>query len=472
MENTIAANQGMKRLSRPTYMCIVYGLGKLLFAMMTCCELYYFSAFLTDSAMLSAALVATIMSVTSIVDFILSFFIGVFIETIRMPWGKYRSWLLVAPPLVLVLYILMFTRVSSNDTVSAVVIILSFILSHLIWSIGEAAINSMSLVMTDDAGERARLSVWLGRGSMGNTLIFGLIATPILGFFNSMSAGSGFAGLAGVMGVIYLIGFWWLFFATKGCEETKKDRMEQKQAPVKQKSNLGSGVVAVFTNRHLLVTMICIAATFCYMITQSSSMFYYFTYTFGGSWISYMGLLVTLISCGRLVGSVFVPALLKLFKGNKQMVYVFGFFGIALFSFLAYILNPTPMVAMALILISSLFGSCPLAMWLGLYQDCAVYSEYKTKKDVKGFIMSLSVMPVKLGITIRSVVVSSFLVSMGYSATATDTSAYPDSFRALYLLIPAIICVIAGVLHLIIYRLPEKEVVRMQGEIAGRKVSA
>lgn len=468
METTTAT----KRLKNPTYMCVVYGVGKLMFAMMTCCELYYFAAFLTDSAMLSTALVAAIMSITSIVDFVLSFFIGVFLETIRMPWGKYRSWLLVAPPIVTVLYMLMFMRVGSNEMVSAVVIIVAFILSHLIWSIGEAAINSMSLVMTDDLGERARLSVWLGRGSMGNTLIFGLVATPIMGAVNAMSGGTfGFAGLALVMGLLYLLGYWLLFFSTRGCEVTNKE-LRASRSP-KQKSNLGPAIKSAFTNPHLLVTMFCVAATYCYMIGQSGSMFYYFTYTFGGGAImAYMGIFITLISCGRLVGSVFVPALLKLCKGNKQLVYVIGFFGIALFSLLPYLLNPAPVVAMVLILIGTLFGSCPLAMWLGLYQDCAVYSEYKSGKDVKGFIMSLSVMPVKLGITVKSFIISSFLLAINYSATATDTVAYPDAFRALFLLVPTIICVVAGILHLVIYRLPEKKVAEMQKEIDQRKAEA
>ncbi|HWS43114.1 MAG TPA: MFS transporter [Pseudoflavonifractor sp.] len=467
MENTTA----IKRLKNPNYMCVVYGVGKLLFAMMTCCELYYFSAFLTDSALLATALVASILSITSVVDFVLSFFIGVFLETIRLPWGKYRSWLLVAPPIVTVLYMLMFTRVSDNETVAAAVIIVAFILSHLIWSIGEASINSMSLVMTDDLDERARLSVWLGRGSMGNTLIFGLVATPIMSFINGLTDGKlGFAGLALVMGFLYLVGYWWLFFATRGCEETSKDRRAAKQP--KQKSNLGPAIKSAFTNRHLLVTMFCIAATYCYMIGQSGSMFYYFTYTFGGTWITYMGIFVTLISCGRLVGSIFVPALLKLCKGNKQMVYIIGFFGVALFDLLPYLLNPVPTVAMVLILIGTLFGACPLAMWLGLYQDCAVYSEYKSGKDVKGFIMSLSVMPVKLGITVKSFIISAFLLGIGYSATAADTAAYPDSFRALFLLVPTVICVAAGVLHLLIYRLPETKVAEMQAAIDQRRANA
>ena len=462
----------MKRLKNPTYQCVVLGVAKLLFAMMTCCELYYFSAFMTDSAMLATTLVALVLSVTSIIDFVLSFFIGVFLESIHLPWGKYRSWLLIAPPIVTVLYAIMFTRVSANDTVSAVVMIIAFALSHVIWSLGEACCNSMPLIMTDDLKERTRLSVWLGRGSMGNTLLFGLLATPIIGAAGSVFGKSrGFMGLALVMGLIYLAGFWWLFFATKDCAEVAPAR-DGIKAP-KQKSNLGAAFKYSFSNPNLLVMIFCVAATYCYMIGQSGSMYYYFTYTFGGGAImAYMGTTITLISVCRLVGSLVVPALLKAFKDSKKSVMVFGFVGIAVFFLLAYVLNPKPLVAIVLILIGALFGSCPLAVWIGMYQDCAVQSEYKAGKDVKGFVMSLSILPVKLGIMVKSFIISAFLVSVNYSATATDTSAYPDKFRTLFLLVPAVICLLAAVVNLLGYRLNEAKVAEMQGEITSRKAAA
>ena len=203
------------------------------------------------------------------------------------------------------------------------------------------------------------------------------------------------------------------------------------------------------------------------MITQSASMFYYFNFTLGGSVLGIMSLVISLISAGRLIGSfVIVPPTMKLFKGNKQRSLVFGFFVMGAIYIAGYILRPSPYAAIALILIASLFGSLPLAMWQGLFSDSAVYSEYKAGKDVKGFVMSLSVMPVKLGITVKSFIVSAVLVSVNYSADAVDTTAYPDAFALLYLLVPAVVCIVVAVVHLLVYRLNEEKVAEMQKEIA------
>lgn len=459
----------VKRMEKPGYMNFVYFIAKVLFAMLTLCELYYFSAFLTDSALLAAGLVAVILSITSTVDLIMSFFLGAIMEVIRLPWGKYRSWLLICPPIVTATHMLMFSKIGSNDTVSAVIIVIGFIVSHLFWSIGEAALNAMPLVMTDDLKQRADLSVWGGRGSMANTLIFGFLAPPLLTLFNNVTGSSVWAYcLTGVVfSLIYWFGFWWLYRATEGCEETFKDTPKESR---KRETDLVTAVKSVLTNRHLIGMIIDIACTFCYMILQSSTMYYFFTYALGGgSLFAYMGIYISSISIVKLVGSILVPWYLKIFKGSKRAVYLLGFTGYAIFSLIAYVLNPAPIATLVLVLIGHFFGCTSLAMQLGLFQDCAVYSEYKSGKDVKGFVMALMNMPVKIGILVKNSIISSTLVRIGYSAVATDTSAYGPAFNRLFLFTPALICIIAVVVNLVLYGLNEEKVSEMQAEINARK---
>lgn len=188
--------------------------------------------------------------------------------------------------------------------------------------------------------------------------------------------------------------------------------------------------------------------------------------------IAFMGTFVSLNSVARLGGSVLVPFYLKLFGGNKRKVYLSGFIAVAVCSLLAYILPLPPVGTIVVILIGHFLGAGILAMQLGLYMDCAVYSEYKTGKDVKGFVMTLTVLPVKLGITVKNFIVSAALVSIGYSATATDTSSYAASFNSIFLLIPAVVCALAVVVHLIGYHLNEEKVAQMQSEIETRKAAA
>lgn len=463
-----------KKMQRPMYMNIVYCLAKALFAMVTSCEIYYFSAFMTDAALLSAGIVAMVLSVTSVIDFIVSFFLGAVLQAINMPWGKYRSWLLICPPIVMVFNILTYTRVSENEMVSAVVIIIGFVVSHIVWSVGEAAWNSMPLAMTDDQDQRASLSVWGGRGSMLNSVLFGFVAAPIVqaiagAFHGSMIAG--YCGVGIVMCLLYWIGFWWLFFVTKGCEETAADRKAAGKTE-KQKSNMGAALKGTFTNPNLIAMMIGVAATYCNVMLLSSNMYYFFTYSLGGGAIALMGTFISVNALLKFAGSFVMPLYMKIFKGNKRAIYLFGFAAHAVVNGINYVLNLPTMPTLVLLVVANFLSAPIMAMQLGLYFDCATYSEWKTGKDVKGFIMALTVMPIKIGIVIKNVIQSAVLVAIGYSATAADTSAYGPTFRMIVLLIPIIVAVVTIVVNLLLYRLDEKKVAQMQREIEERKAAA
>lgn len=464
----------VKKMQKPMYMNIVYCIAKLLFAMLTCCELFYFSAFMTNAALLSAAIVAMVLSVTSAIDFVVSFFLGAILEAVHLPWGKYRSWLLIAPPIVTVFHILMFSKVSDNEMVSAVVIIIGFVLSHLVWSIGEAAWNSMPLAMTDDQDQRAALSVWGGRGSMANTLIFGFIGMPIVMAISGAFGGNmilGYCGLGVVLCILYWVGFWWLFFATKGCEETSADRKAAGKTE-KQKSNLGAALKGAVTNPNLIAMMVGVACTYCYAILNSGVTFYLFSYSLGAGALAYMGTFISLNSLAKLIGSFLMPLYMKIFKGSKRACYLFGFVALAIMYLIGYLTDLGTFGTMALIMITSFLTAPIMSMQLGLYFDCATYSEWKTGKDVKGFVMSLTVLPIKIGILIKSFIMSAVLVGISYSATAADTSAYGPAFKFAYFLIPVIIAIVAIVVNLLLYRLNETKVAQMQKEIEERKASA
>lgn len=460
-----------KKMKNPMAMNVVYFLAKLLYAMLTCCELYYFSAFMTDAALLSAAIVAMVLSVTSMIDFIVSFFLGAILEAVHLPWGKYRSWLLIAPPIVTVFHILMFSKVSANEMVSAVVIIIGFVLSHIVWSIGEAAWNSIPLAMTDDLEQRAALSVWGGRGSMANTIVFGFVAMPIVNAVAGMFGGNmvmGYCGLGIVMCLFYWFGFWLLFFMTKGCEETATDRKASGRQE-KQKSNLGAALKGAITNPNLFAMMIGVACTYCNAMILSGTMFYLFSYSLAAGAIAFMGTFISVNSLMKFLGSFLMPIWLKLFKGSKRACYLFGFIAQAVVYAIAYLLNLPTMGTLALIVVGNILAAPIMSMQLGLYFDCATYSEWKTGKDIKGFIMSLTVMPIKIGIVIKNFIMSAVLVAIGYSATAADTAAYGNAFRMTFFLIPIVIAAVAVLTNLLLYRLNEAKVAQMQQEIEARK---
>lgn len=58
-------------------------------------QMTYLTIFMTDELKIDTAIVATTLLIARIIDFIIGVICGGIIEKVRMPWGKYRSWLLV-----------------------------------------------------------------------------------------------------------------------------------------------------------------------------------------------------------------------------------------------------------------------------------------------------------------------------------------------------------------------------------------
>ena len=117
-----------------------FGIGDAGFSLMSNIETFYFMTFLTDLAGFSTAIAALINSVFSIVDACLSWIYGGILNgTKAKKWGRYRSWLILVPWIVPFLYAFQFLRVSDNEILAAVLIIIASIASHVVWNIAYVA---------------------------------------------------------------------------------------------------------------------------------------------------------------------------------------------------------------------------------------------------------------------------------------------------------------------------------------------
>ena len=433
---------------------------------MASCELYYFTVFLTDAALLSAGIVGMIMTVTSALDTITTFLNGVILEKVRMPWGKCRSWMLVGPPVFTILTLLMFSRVSSNEMVSAVVIIVGFVVGHVIWTVTESAHAALSVSITDDLNERTALSINAGRGQMGSGLIFGIISVPLIALFSQLTNNSalGYTIFVGVMGVFCCIGYWLLFAATKGCEEITP----RGESGVKKPKGPSFGaMLKSVANPSLISLMICSILGNCSMFLTSAVTAYYFTYNLNA--YAFMGVFMTIRSVAALGSSWLTPIMLKIFKGSKKNVTVCCSAINAVYMIALWAIRPNFPVYAAVSVIISFIASSGTMLSMACYNDCAVYSEWKTGQDVKGFIMSMLNIPVKLALLLRSVVVTAVIVSLGYTAGAPVTETILQGFNNAYMLYPAIMGIASMLVMIVGYRMKESRVAEMIQEINARK---
>ena len=133
-----------------------FGVGDAGFVLMSNIETFYFMTFLTDLAQFSAGIAGVINSVFTIVDACLSWLYGGIINgTKAKKWGRYRSWLILVPWMVPFLYAFMFIRISDNEILSAIVIIIASISSHVVWNFSYVANATLISVVGKTPEERA-----------------------------------------------------------------------------------------------------------------------------------------------------------------------------------------------------------------------------------------------------------------------------------------------------------------------------
>ena len=135
-----------------------YGVGDCGFTLMSNIESYYFSFFLTNLAQFSLPMVTLITTISSTVDAALSWIYGAILNSIKpLKWGRYRSWLVVIPWLVPFLYAFQFVKIG-DGWVSAIIIIVAAIASHVAWNFAYVANVSMISVAGKTPEERSQLS--------------------------------------------------------------------------------------------------------------------------------------------------------------------------------------------------------------------------------------------------------------------------------------------------------------------------
>ena len=469
-------NSNLRTLKNPPLDYFCYFLCKFFFSILTCTELYYFSAFLTDTAVLSLGIIGTIQMATTIIDTIFSFFYGALMEKIGavLPWGQTRSWLVIAPPIATICWAFAMFRISENEVVSAVVIIVAFMISHVVWSIGECAMNSQTVNMTQDVAQQAQMSINLGRGTQGSSLIFGIVGGAFLGAF----AGSKFVYvyMIIVFGVLYWVGFLLTFWRSKGTEPTKEEYARRKERAAKvaevssRSATLGEAYKAVFTSKNGLVMMLVIMVGYCFMFVQSGLMFYYFNYTLNAG--SVMGTFMSIRGLAGLVGGIFwVPILLKICKGSKKVCLMVS----NLIIFVGMLIPWLPMFRtnamfyMVEGIIVALIGPGGTMMQVGLMSDVGTELTYKTGKNLSAFTVSFMALPLKISLLLRSVIITAAIGVTGYVAGMEITSKQVNGFATVYCLLTGILALLTAIIGLA-YSNPEAKVQEMV--IANNKAAA
>ena len=452
----------VERLSKT--LLYTFGVADMFFILMVNMEMFYFTAFLTDYAQFSMATTGIILWITGIVDIVCALAAGIVLQKVSLKFGgKYRSWFLIGPPIVAPLFVLQFTKLGSNWT-AASIIILVFILSHLLYNVVFTATGSMVGKMSKLPEETTILSTSRAQGMSAAGLIFSVTGLPMVMFFGAhTSKVSGFTITVGVYAVLMILGYWYVYGITAGKDPYEDTSIDDSKDESKQ--SLREVISLVFRNPPLLLLIVAETFRNTGTLISVAFSFYYFSYVIKN--LPFMSVFLLATSIALLIGA-FASTWIGVRMGKRNTYWIFNILAaIAIAS--AQFFGQSAWRFTIIFCIGILCANIGGSMTTALFSDTVIYGEWKTGKNIRAFTMALLNFPIKLGILVRSAVVTLGLTAIGYVANSVPGPSVINGISYIMTLSPAVLCLLAALVFYHGYRIEDQQVLRMQEEISARK---
>jgi glucuronide carrier protein len=441
-----------------------YGTADLGFVLIANMELYFFSAFLTDYAEFSLSITGYILGLTSLADIVFALLAGVILQKVTLMYGgKYRSWFLVGPPFVAVLFILQFTEIGT--TLSAAMIIgFGFVASHLIWNIVFTASASMVGRLGRSPDERTILSASRAQGMSAAGIIFSVTSLPIIDFFTSHTNKiAGFSLASAVYAFLMVLGYLYIYKMTSGMDPYDENISDTGTKVPKQ--SVFEMVELVFKNPPLLLLIVAEVFRNSYILILASFAIYYFKYVLDN--LAFLAVFILAISISRLLGT-FTATWIGVKIGKRHSYSIFLVLTAIVFASGKFF-GGTTWSFTIIFSVGSLLGMVASSMSTALFSDTVVYGEWKTGKNIRAFTMALQTFPIKVGVFIRSWVITFGLMATGFEANTEPSLKVVEGISSIMSFTPAIASIISAGIFYFGYRIEDKRIMRMEEEISAKK---
>lgn len=439
----------------------VWGVSEVGFSITATLETAFFIFFLTDVAQLPLAISGIIAGGASAVDIISAAIAGVFIDKFHFKSGKYRPWLLYAPLCAMVFFVLCFTKIG-GDVTAGIIIAVGYIISHFFWNISYTAVRSMTNVLTDKPAERAFLSGRLGAGAaLGRVCASQLVPWLTAALATLVSGVGAYTICAAIFSLIYILCFLIQYVVTKGYDTETK-------ASVAQTVSFKAMGKSIVTNPNLIGVVLHDLLRLIAYYTVAAGTAYYAKVVLGDPTASGTVLMVYYIGC--FIGS-FVAARVAKKLGTKNTT-ILGVGGWLVLWAVAFFIQPDYIVLNVILFVSQVFFGFAYGLTVNLYSMCATWNHWKTGENTTGVTMSLMPVSVKVGVTLRAIILPAFLAFVGYDAAATtfDAAAQAGIFQ-MYFLLPVVLLAVSLVPLIFMFRIKDSDVETMNAEIEAREAA-
>ncbi|HHX75488.1 MAG: MFS transporter [Dethiobacteria bacterium] len=458
-----------KRL--PESKVIMFAMGTFTAAIFFSLVNSYSNYYATDIAHVDPGIYGTANFIVRLLLVVAVPLMGVLVQNGRSRLGKYRMWIFYCMPIVSVCAVLCFTKVSGTPIFLALFYSLAnAIASGLIGMCGNSQLSLMTVMASNDDDYR-RLSTRRSQFQDISKIIFSASFLPlailISGGGDKPNA-KGFFWVALIIAILCFIGYMLTAYAGKDYDIYEYGDKVEKRRKRKSLYSLNAKEMfdSVVKNKPLIIMLFVETLKFTAFMIFISTMAYYFQYILQD--FSKITPIMTIASISSLLSSLVAPLILKqLGRKNAMSLAMFCY---ALGALMPRVLPPNVNIfglGFVLIYFGMSLATCSAPI---MFAESADYFEHKAGLKAQGFIMSLFVFPVQIGIALSGGIVNWLLDAMGYEAGAALTAAQAVSMQNLILLLPGIMFVAALVLTLL-YPLTGDRVEKIRAELAARQTA-
>lgn len=243
MSETKLNKYGMEPLTFKNY--FVFGMGNFASQLSWTMVGTYLSIFYTDVFGLGVGAVAMLMLVAKVWDGINDPMMGTIMERTHTRWGRFRPYIFVGAPLLVIFTILTFTVPGFGGPAKLVYAYVTYIGLGMAYTMTNVPYTALPVVMTHDPKEVNRLNAAQMMGMTIGQIVLNLTVLPLVTFIGGGDQASGYQKTAALLAIVALPMFWAVAVLSK--EKVTVEKKEQ--------GKILDGLKMIAKNKNLLCAM-------------------------------------------------------------------------------------------------------------------------------------------------------------------------------------------------------------------------
>lgn len=447
---------------------IGYGVGATGWNMMNGIIGTYLSVYLTNVALLDAAIISTLIAVSKVFDGISDLIAGNVVDRTNSKLGKARIWLLrMSIPFAVSMLLLFWVPGSFPTALKYVYVFIMYnIVNTVCLTFMQVPYYSLISLMTRNGEERGMLgNVQQLFQTLGNIIINAVFVTLLATFSSSLTTEntqSGYTGALACVVIVMVVLVLITVFSTQERVHEEKSTADAQMSGGEVKPLVA--IKALLTNKYWVIMFFAMLCVFFVIIFYSIGGVYYAMYIFDDmGQVSWMN---NSISIAQFAIMFATPFLMK--KFGKRWIYTAGM-AIMTIGFAGFGIFGT---SKAIMIVCNVLKGCGLGMAggmaMGIVADTITYGQLKTGVNAVGMGNAGTSAAQKLGLGLGQAIFGWVMSGAGFSGEndvlgIAQPEAVLTAIRFMYNWIPAIMCAIIFVIMATSFHL-DRDLAKLRAE--------